>query len=135
MEKSYKGALVMPNGYVDMNYEEIINVVGGLNLPYKWYYAKKTGAMAAAASLKNQYGWNNISTYDLGAEIFTHAYAYYNYGGFLALAASVGVGESAAKSILNGIDVENKLDTKTLVGGMKRYQFYRAFYPVAPSLG
>lgn len=130
MEMCYDGALVMPGSYAIMNKDEMTYVDGGLNLSYRWSYQSKAGAAVKAVSLKNQYGWRNISTYDLVAEIFVHAVAYYRYGVFLAAARRCGFGTSIANSILGGIDVENKLDSKSLFGGVKRYQFYRAVYAV-----
>ncbi|MEE1281542.1 MAG: hypothetical protein UHK60_04705 [Acutalibacteraceae bacterium] len=128
MEMSYNGALVMPSNYVVVDANEMEYLDGGLTLSYKWSYSTKIGATNKAIALKNSKKWNNISTYDLAAEIYTHAFAYYNFGLFLVAARSLGFGTSVANSILGGIDVENKLDTKNLAGGVKRYQFYRAFF-------
>lgn len=130
MKKTYGGTLVMPSSYSVMDNDEMVYVNGGLNLSYSWSYQTKIGAASKATSVKRQYGWNNISTYDLAAEIFVHAVAYYRFGVLLAVARSLGYATSIANSILGGIDVENKLDSKYLVGGIKRYQFYRAVYAV-----
>lgn len=127
MEMTYGGALVMPSSYAMMDEEEMMYLDGGLNLDYKWYYQDKIGAAIGAAAIKEKYNWNNISTFDLAAEIFTHAIAYYDFGLLLAVAKGLGFATSIANSILGGIDVENKLDTKTICG-VKRYYFYRAIY-------
>lgn len=118
----------MPTNYTIVTSNEMEYLNGGLNISYSWSYQTKVGAAIKAASIKAAYGWNNISTYDLAAEIYTHAFAYYRYGAYLALARSLGIATSVANSILGGIDVQNGLDTAKLVGGVKRYHFYRTFY-------
>ena len=127
MEMTYGGALVMPSSYAMMDEEEMTYLEGGLSLGYKWYYRQKVGAALSAAYIKEQYNWDNISVFDLAAEIFTHAVAYYDFGLLLAVARELGYATSLANSILGGIDVENSLDTKT-IKGVKRYYFYRAVY-------
>lgn len=129
MKKYNNEVLKMPSNYVVMSEDDMTYLEGGLNLSYKWSYQTKLGACIKAASLKATYNWRNISTYDLAAEIFAHAFAYYRFGAFLKIASNLGFAKGVAASILGGIDVENKLDTAT-IGGIKRYYLYRAIYNV-----
>lgn len=127
MEMCYSNTLTLPSNYTVVNEGEMVYLTGGLNISYRWAYQTKIGAAAKAAAIKLQYGWNNISTYDLAAEIFVHAFAYYRFGLCLDLARELGFAESIANSILGGIDVENRLDTAR-IAGVQRYHFYRALY-------
>ena len=129
-----KDAIIMPSNCVKMNEEEMAYIDGGLD--YKKSYMFVSGAMAKAISYRKEMGWKNISTYDMAAEIFSHAYAYYNGKDFLAICKGLGFSTSAIESsdfwtsISNGIDLENGLDTNT-IGGVERYVLYRAFYAAA----
>lgn len=128
---SNENGLKMPERYsVICNMEEI---EGGKNYSYKYSYSTRIGAIIAANSIKKRNHWNNISTYDLAAEIWCHAYAYYQLGGFLAFASAVGMKSAAngfAASIMNGIDVENGVDRKK-IKGIPRYKLFRAVYGAA----
>ncbi len=64
--------------------------------------------MGYATALVNSHKVRNISIYDVVALIF--------------------------KSLNNGIDIDNGVDTKTLCKGVKRYQFYRALYAAGPTV-
>lgn len=127
MKKHNDEVLKMPSNYIVVSEEEMTYLDGGLNLSYRWSYQTKLGASIKAASLKAAYNWRNISAYDLAAEIFTHAFAYYKFGVFLKIASNLGYAKGIAASILGGIDVENKLDTAT-IGGIRRYHLYRLVY-------
>lgn len=129
MEMCYNGVLVLPSVCVSIDSIEMTYLTGGLNLSYQWTYQTKIGAAVKAAAVKAQYGWGRISTYDLAAEIFVHAVAYYRFGTILALARQLGFATSIANSILGGIDVQNGLDTAR-IAGVQRYHFYRALYAV-----
>lgn len=127
MEMCYNDVMVLPNKYAIIDSNEMVYLVGGLNISYHWSYQTKIGAAAKAAALKAQYSWSNISLYDLAAEIFAHAVLYYRTGAFLALARQLGFATSIANSILGGIDVQNGLDTAR-IAGVQRYHFYRTMY-------
>lgn len=127
MEMCYNGVLVMPSNYAVVNDNEMEYLDGGLNISYRWSYQTKIGALAKAIAVKEQYGWNRISAYDLAAEIFVHAVVYYQFGLVLAVARKFGFAISIANSILGGIDVQNGLDTAR-IAGVQRYYFYRVMY-------
>ena len=127
MEMCYNSAMVLPSNYASISSNEMVYLTGGLNISYQWTYQTKIGAAVKAASVKSQYGWGRISTYDLAAEIFVHAVAYYRFGLVLAVARKLGFATSIANSILGGIDVQNGLDTAR-IAGVQRYHFYRVMY-------
>lgn len=127
MEMCYNDKMIIPINCTSINDNEMEYLAGGLKISYQWAYQTKLGALAKAATVKAQFGWNNISLIDLAAEIFAHAYMYYRTGAFLAVARKLGFATSIANSILGGIDVVNGLDT-ACIGGIKRYNFYRVMY-------
>ena len=124
--------MVLPSGCVVMNDEEMEYLEGGKTISYSLVYCNPTGAAVKAASLKLGGGFGNISTYDLSAEIWFHAYAYYHAGAMLALMGKAGISKAANfwSSLKNGIDVDNGLDTKKEFG-IPRYQIFRATYAYA----
>lgn len=132
MTMSYDGALVMPSSYAVMDTEEMTYVEGGLG--YSWTMRSKAGCLGIATGLKVSGNYSQISTYDIAAEIYTHAMAYYNFSLFLkvASAAGVGVAVNVWGSVSNGIDIENGLDTRR-VSGLAYYQVYRAVYAAGPT--
>ena len=66
-----------------------------------------------ADDIKDAYGWTKISTYELAAEIYSHAYAYYNAGALLAIAGKLGIDKAASYlTSLKKIDVENGRDSR-----------------------
>ena len=133
MELCYDGALVMPSSYAVMNEEEMSYVEGGEKYGYSVTYLTRTGAMCKALKIINEKKWSNIKCYDLAAEIYTHAFAYYNGKHFLTVLTSLGV-KSAAEflgSLVNGIDVQNGLDTKKFKG-IPRYKIYSWVFATAP---
>lgn len=134
MQMSYSGALVLPTNYSIMSDEEMTYLEGGIG--YRRSYAKVSGAMAKAVVLKALGGYDQLSHYDLAAEIYSHAYAYYNLEGFLSICEGAGFSTTAIRnssfcsSLYDGITLENGLDTNT-IGGVKRYIIYRAVYAAA----
>ena len=128
----------MPISYSLMDAEEMVYIDGGVTIDYNPSLGTKVGAMAYAAAYKIANGWNNISIYDLGAEIFFHAYLYYRGASVVgSLLSNVGgkigeFGSSIAESIGNGIDVVDGRDTKKEFG-IERWAIYDAFYLIAPS--
>ncbi len=133
MDMCYDGALVMPSNYAVMDEEEMTYVEGGANISYNIFMRSRAYCTAFASGYRSGKGYTNISTYDLAAEIFAHAYAYYEWGGFVSLASSLGFSEvkSFKKSIMNGIDVKDGLDTAKICG-IKRYTIFRAIFAAAP---
>lgn len=132
-------ALAMPVSYSVMNSEDMTYVEGGsVTIGYSPVFLSKIGVMAYAASYKSSHGWKNISTYDLGAEIFFHAVLHYKGAQTVASILSLAGGKigSKAASIVNslkdGIDVDNGRDTKKEFG-IERWKIYDAFYVVGPA--
>ena len=109
----YDGALVMPSSYAVMNEEEMMYLEGGYAIQQSIMFLNKTFVKMYALSLKTINGWNNISIYDLAAEIYSHALAYYSGGWLLKIAAGLGASKAAnyLKS-LKVIDVENGRDSR-----------------------
>ena len=137
MSRNFDGALVMPKGHSVMNRDEMTYVEGGADpLPYRWSYASTGGAMVKSISYINHMGWNMLYAYDLAAEIYCHAMAYYCGSAFLSMCSALGYSatkikdSSFWKSVSNGIDLENGLDKKILCG-VERYRIFRAVYSVA----
>lgn len=133
MEMCYDGALVMPSNYAVMDEKEMTYVEGGKKYGYSATYLTRTGAMWKAAKVLNENRWSNITCYDLAAEIYSHAFAFYNAGGFLLALSRMGIGQgnSMLNSLINGIDVENGLDTGKFKG-IPRYQIFRKLFVTAP---
>lgn len=113
MEMCYEGALVMPSSYAVMNEDEMMYVEGGKAIRQSYAFLNKVYTLGYAAGLKKALRWTKISTYDLAAEIYSHAFAYYNFGGLLALGKMFGISQAASylKS-LKVIDVENGRDAR-----------------------
>ena len=133
MEMCYDGALIMPGSYAVMNEEEMTYVEGGKTYGYSVTYLTRTGAMCKAKKILNENRWSNITCYDLAAEIYSHALAFYSAGSFLLALSGMGIKQanSILGSLINGIDVENGLDTKKFKG-IPRYQIYRKVFVTAP---
>ncbi len=133
MEMIYDGVLVMPSSCTIMDEEEMIYVEGGKKYGYSISYLTRTGAMWKAAKILKENGWTKISCYDLAAEIYSHAFAFYNAGGFLLTLSKMGIGKAndMLKSLTNGIDVENGLDTKKFQG-IPRYKIFKNLFVTAP---
>lgn len=88
-------------------------VEGGLSLTQKRAYLNKISCWTKADDIKDAYGWTKISTYELAAEIYSHAYAYYNAGALLAIAGKLGIDKAASYlTSLKKIDVENGRDSR-----------------------
>lgn len=136
MEICYDGALVMPSSYAAMDEEEITYVEAGYKVAYNTGFRSKLGCVGYATALVNSHKVKNISIYDVAAEIYTHAFGYYQGGLFLAIATKIGMKQAASifKSLNDGIDIDNGVDTKTLCKGVKRYQLYRALYAAGPGV-
>ena len=138
METCYDGALVMPCSYTVMSENEMQYLNGGenYNLGYHKLYITKPGSTAAAASVIGKMGWSIFLGYDLAAEIYCHAFAYYSVNLFLDMCSSLGFSTSSVKkssfwkSLNNGIDLENHVDMNTICG-VPRYIFYRKLYALA----
>ncbi|MBQ4529799.1 MAG: hypothetical protein IJA36_04180 [Lachnospiraceae bacterium] len=136
MEMSYAGALVMPKSYALMTEEEMQYLEGGKNISYNLAYATTAGAMGKAISYKISNKWWKISSYDLAAEIFFHAYAYYYGSALLGICSMLGYSASSIRnsnfwsSLKDGIGVKNGLDTKKEFG-VPRYVIFRAVYSYA----
>lgn len=113
MEMCYDEALVMPSSYAVMDEEEMTYVEGGYTIAQSRAYLDKGFCSKTAIKLKAKLGWNNISSYDLAAEIYSHAKAFYEAGPLLAMAAGLGI-ESAVSYLqsLSEIDVENARDSR-----------------------
>lgn len=98
-------------------------------------YATTIGAIAKSGSVLKQTGWTKISSFDLAAEIYCHALAYYSGLFFLNVCASVGYDTSAVKkssfwkSLANGIDVANGRDTAK-IAGVPRYVLFNNIFRV-----
>lgn len=136
MEMCYEGALAMPSSYAVMKEEEMTYVEGGYKVNYNSAFRTKLCCWDFANKLVASKKVKNISVYDVAAEIYTHAFAYYNFSLLLCVASSAGCGAAARafKSVMNGIDIDNGVDKQQLIGGMKRYQFYRTAYAIGPSV-
>jgi len=126
----------MPVNYSLMENEEMEYVDGGKTMNYNYALTTTAGAAAAALVFQIQNGFWNISTYDMAAEIYSHAVAYYAASAFLAVCSAVGYSATSIKnssfwkSLSNGIDLENGRDTAT-IGGVKRYVIFNAIYGYA----
>lgn len=129
MNKDYTNELSLPANCAVIDNQEMRYICGGL--AYKLRYMYTGGAMAKALEYKN---WKNISTFDLAAEIWFHAYAYYNAAPMIAVCNLLGfkgiANTNLWKSLKNGIDIANGLDTKKELG-VPRYQIFRAAYAYA----
>ncbi len=129
-----KKDLVLPKSYAEVCEEEMMYLTGGLG--YNLAYATTGGAMAKAASMKllESSSWSNISVLDLAAEIWFHAYAYYHLKPMQSLCSMLGYSGISNwriwKSLANGIDVQNGLDTEKEMG-ISRYVIFRATYAYA----
>ena len=131
---SYDGTLVMPSSYAVMDEEEMTYVEGGVNLPYSFAMRSKTNCMAIAATTRVLNGYWKISTANMAAEIYAHAFVYYNFGLALSIATAAGIGgfvRSMHNSIMNGIDLENGLDTQITLG-IPRHVAYNTLYALGP---
>ena len=129
-----KYKLKLPNNYATIDINEMMYIHGGEKISYKLSYATTGGAAMKAASYLLEKGWNNISHYDLTAEIWFHAYAFYNGALMNAICNKLGysgiTNTSFWKSLANGIDVVNGKDTE-LIFGVNRYVIFRAAYAYA----
>lgn len=132
--KNYEHKLILPSNSAIMQDEEMRYLEGGKTISYNFAYTTTWGALGKAISYKNQQGWKKISAYDLAAEIWFHAYAYYSAAPMQALCSMLGfkgIGNTKLwKSLKNGIDVVNGLDTVKECG-VPRYQIFRATYAFA----
>ena len=132
----YDGMLVLPSSYAVMDEEEMTYVEGGNNIKYRWAYATTRGAMGKAIAYKISNGWWNISCFDLAAEIYFHAAAFYAGSALLGICNLLGYSGSKIKnssfwkSLSNGIDVVNGVDRKRDFG-IPRYVIFRAVYRYA----
>ena len=113
MSKVSNAMLMMPRNCVVMDTEEMICLEGGLELTQSEDYLSKKKCMSKALSLKSELGWTKISDYDLAAEIFAHAYAYYNAGTLLSMAADWGISKAADYlTSLEKINVDDGRDSR-----------------------
>lgn len=133
MEMTYDGVLTMPSSYAVMDEEEMTYVEGGKKYGYSVSYLTRTGAMWKAANILRDNRWSKITCYDLAAEIYSHAFAFYNAGGFLLALSRMGImqGNGLLNSLVNGIDVKNGLDTNKFKG-TPRYKIFRSLFVTAP---
>lgn len=127
--------LELPCSYSSIGEDEMTYLDGGsYNISYSLAYATTIGAQAKSIAVRRDKNWNNISHYDLSAEIWFHAYAYYYGSAMNAICGLLGYNgiknTSFWTSLKNGIDVENGVDTKTEFG-VKRYVIFRAAYAYA----
>lgn len=114
MEMCYDGALVMPSSYAVMDSKEMTYVEGGdRSIKQSRAFLCKAYSLGYAACLKSTLGWTKISTYDLAAEIYSHAFGYYYFGTLLKVASSLGISRAASylKS-LKEINVDNGRDSR-----------------------
>lgn len=134
MDMCYNGVLVMPSNYAVMDEEEMTYVEGGVTLSYSFAMRSKTNCMAIAATTRLINGYWRIGTANMAAEIYAHAFVYYNFGLALSIANAAGIGGFVKRmrdSIMNGIDLENGLDTKITLG-IPRYVAYNTLYTLGP---
>lgn len=118
-------ALQMPSNYVPLAEEEMTYVEGGYRIKESRDFLRKAYCLGYAVDLKKKKGWKNISDFDLAAEIFSHAVAWYS--SLTKLGALIGI--DVAKSIRASaevIDVENKPDSRAWA--------FRIIYTCYPSL-
>ncbi len=134
MKVCYNESMVLPRNCVTMDEEEMCYVEGGETILYNPLYATKGGALLKAGSYISQMKWKNIKCVELAMEIYFHAMAFYNGAAFLNACSLLGYSVSGIKnsgfwkSLADGINVENGVDTRILYGKVKRYNAYAAFY-------
>ena len=132
MEMCYDGTLVMPESYAMLDEDSMKDIEGGISLSYHWTMRTKASCLTLASKIISNNNFHNIGKVDLAAEIYTHAFLYYSAPGALLVAASVGYGDHV-KSIVDGIDIEDGLDTAK-ISGVPRYMIYRAMYGAGPAV-
>ena len=134
MEMTYGGALVMPSSYAMMDEEEMMYLEGGL--AYSPVMRVKSGCAGYAIGLKLGGSYSKIDHYSLAAEIYTHALLYYRFGVFMQVAIQAGIASGIvlemANSILDGINLQNGLDTRK-IKGISYYEVYNLMYAIGPT--
>ncbi|MCR5518512.1 MAG: hypothetical protein K6F17_08085 [Lachnospiraceae bacterium] len=134
MEMCYDGALVMPREFAVMDEEEMTYTEGGKTIAYRIHYAATSGAMTAAALFHLKGQFKGLSLYDLAAEIWFHAYAYYSALPMASLCSVLGYdgieNTKLWRSLKNGIDIGSTKDCEKEFG-VCRYVIFRAAYTYA----
>lgn len=128
--------MILPKNSEVIAEVEMINIDGGATIAYDPSYCTIAGATAKAKALISENGWSNISVEDLSAEIWCHSFAYYAGGPMVEIMKKAGLdltGTSVWKSVSNGIDVIDGLDTAT-VGGVPRHSIYKACFNMYSSM-
>jgi len=92
----------IPNEYLPIGFDatdEMTYVEGGFKLDYSWLMRTKVGCLAIARNEISRNSLTVIKDKELAAEIYTHAFLYYNPAGALVAMGGLGL-EAYDKSIL-----------------------------------
>ena len=88
MIKERRSNLVLPDGFVSMDEEEMMYVDGGVSVAMSKYYLDKDNCLTAAAG----YSISSMTTLDIAKELYAHAVLYYkSWIGVAGMVAAISV--------------------------------------------